>query len=209
MGFWQRLFQKTGTASRNPAIDQIHRYFKRLDARQAEAVRRIPRLAGTLRQGADYICERVLIDFFKEYDERFQSGILAEMTDAKRFKVTEGLLHFMMLQVFSDLAAHVRDRNLAGLLSDAVHFEIFGELPREQGSFVEYLKYENPNFEDPSAAPIYKFGHDMAACIGFTDMNFPTMVAQQSFLVVELTKKLSQLALNDAAETTAPSGISR
>lgn len=197
MGFLDRIFRIAKSETSNPAIKKLYYHFRTLTPTQATAVNRVPKLANTLREGTDYIYQRVICEMLQEYDERFHSQILPQMDDDRKQKVKSSLLHYMLVQVYSDLSSHVGDQNMAGLMVDAVHYEIFGALPLEKGSFVEYLQYENPNFEDPTGAPVYKFGHDMAAVTGFVDMYLPMMFSQQSPLILELTKKLTALALVD------------
>jgi hypothetical protein len=206
MGIWNRLFRPAQETGSNPAIKKLHHHFRKLTPKQSEAVRRLPTLAVTLRQGADYIYQRVILDLLQEYDARFQAGILSRLDEERKRRITEGLIHFMMVQVYADLTEFVEDRNMAGLLADAVHFELFGDLPKETGSFVEYFNYDLSNFEDPSAAPAYKFGHDLAALTGFAEMSLPLMLSQQSLLVAKLTNELTRLALSN--ETLSPGAAS-
>jgi hypothetical protein len=197
MGIWNRLFGGAQGKRGNPAIKQLHRYAPKPTPDQSEAIERVPKLAATLHEGADYIYRRVIQDTLREFDERFDSKIVPSLDEEKQERMTVCLLHYMIFQAYADLSVRIHDPNLAGFMLDAVHFELFGELPGEKGSFIEYLKYENQNFEDPSAAPVYKFGFDLAAITGLPDMNLPLILSQQSPLIRELTGKLTHLALAD------------
>jgi hypothetical protein len=197
MGIWNRIFGDSEGKRANPAVKRLRRYAPRPTPDQSEAIDRVPRLAATFHQGADYIYQRVIQDTLREFDERFDSGIVASLDTEKRGRMTECLLHYMIFQAYADLSVRIDDPNFAGFLLDAVHFELFGELPGEKESFIAYLKYENKNFEDPSAAPVYKFGFDLAAITGFPDMNLPLILSQQSPLIRELTGRLTRLALAD------------
>ncbi|HET6370593.1 MAG TPA: hypothetical protein VFG95_05310 [Nitrospiria bacterium] len=197
MGMWTRLFGGAKHKEANPVVKRIRRYVPNPTPDQSVAIERVPKLAATLHQGADYIYRRVIQDTLQEFDARFDSKIVPSIDEEKRGQMTECLLHYMIFQAYADLSARIHDPNLAGFMLDAVHYELFGELPGEKESFIAYLKYENKNFEDPSAAPIYKFGFDLAAITGLPDMNLPLILSQQSPLIRELTGRLTQLALTD------------
>ncbi|MFQ5781267.1 MAG: hypothetical protein ACE5HN_10860, partial [Nitrospiria bacterium] len=79
-------------------------------------------------------------------------------------------------------------------LTDALHFEIYRMLP-SKNSFIEYLTYENPNFEDPDMAPAFKFGNDIADIFEIQDFSFSLMISQQSPLITEIFKKIIRLIL--------------
>ena len=206
MNFWKRLIGSGREKPANPALAKVRLHFPSPTPRQSTVIERVPRLAATFSQGADYVSERVIIDLMREYDERFRSGILRQLSDERRQRITRQTLHYMMFHAYAQLSSRVDDPNLAGLLLDAVHFEIFGSLPQEQGSFVEFLRYENRNFEDPAYAPAFKFGQDLAGITEMADINLPMMLSQQSPLIAELTRQLVQLAVSEEAAPSPPSG---
>ena len=205
MKFWKRVFGSAREKRANPALSKLRKHFRAPTPRQSSVIERVPKLAATFSQGADYICERVIFDLLREYDERFRSGVLRQLSDDRKRQITEQTLHYMMFHAYADLSSRVEDANLAGLLLDAVHFEIFGDFPKEKGSFVEFLSYENRNFEDPSYAPAFKFGQDLAAITEMADINLPMMLSQQSPLIVELTRQLTQLAFSEEAAPVSSS----
>lgn|GEM_PF-1937111 len=205
MGLWKKLFSAKN-APANPALKEVRRHLSKLTPRQSIALEKIPTLAATYLQGAGYIYDRVIRDLLREYDDRFGSGVLDRVDEAQTQKITEQVLHYMIFHAYSDLSARVDNPNLAGLLLAAVHFEIFSVLPSQMLSFLDFLRYENRNFEDPSYAPAYKFGQDIAAITGMADINLPVMLSQQSPLIAELTKKLTHLALGEDPPLSCASG---
>jgi hypothetical protein len=173
--------------SKNVAIDRLYRQQKSLDAGTEEILQKIPQMAEAIRQGESYLYEKVLVDLFQKYDIRF------------------GLTSLMLFQFFNELAERYPDTAIPSSLTDALHFEIYGSLPSKE-SFIDYLSYRNPNFENPQAAPAFKFGNDVAEILRTLDTSFSFMVAQQFPVIRDISKKLIRLVLfNEPIEdATAP-----
>lgn len=196
MNWLGNLFQRQ--RSKNLAIDRLYKRQKNLDAKTAEIIERIPQMAEAFRQGESYLYEKVLLDLLQKYDLRFQSDVAAQIDDAKKAALLRRLTAVMLFQFFNELAERYPDEALPSSLTDALHFEIYRSLPSKE-SFIDYLSYRNPNFENPQAAPAFKFGNDVAEILRTLDTSFSFMVAQQFPLVRDISKKLIRLVLFDEA----------
>ncbi len=190
------LFNPEIRKIRNPALREIY-LNGQPQGKIKDAIDRIGRLSQAMKEGSAYIYERVFQQVFHEYDERFGSDILAKMSPERRKRMERRIVDYLLVCVFREMTQIAGDPAAGSLFTDAIHFEIFGAPPGADGSFIDFLTYENPNLEDPKSAPVFKFGHEMSQMTGTIDMSFPLVMAQQSAIVLELGKRLVRFALFD------------
>lgn len=203
MGWLNQLFERKPTA-KNPALKALYRTRVKVDSRGEEIIRRLPQLGETIRQGAEYLFHKVVEEQIGQYDARFGSSISQQIDDPKRSAILQKLTAFMLLSFFNELSELYPDSPLPSGLTDALHYEIYQALPAK-GSFIDYLTYQNPNFEDPRLAPAFKFGNDLAEIMQTLDLSFSFMVSQQSPVISEVSRKLIRLVLFDEPVEAAPS----
>ncbi len=150
----------------------------------------LPSVASGISQGADSIYRQLLIEQFKDYEERYGCALLADINDAKQKTLVHVVVSFM-LYTFCNSIAQTRPEQIAIPLTSALHFEIYNEKPSAgAGSFLDYMTYQNPNFEDPKMAPAFKFGNEIAQIMETMDMAFSLMASQQAILISEITRKI-------------------
>ncbi|MBI3802720.1 MAG: hypothetical protein HY282_03045 [Nitrospirae bacterium] len=203
MGWLQKLLQRTPTP-KNPAVKTLYRTDKKLDSKTEEIINRLPQLGDTIRQGAEYLYHKVLQEQIGHYDTRFGSNISKQIDDTKQSAILKKLTGFMLVAFFNQLSELYPDSPVPSGLTDALHYEIYQALPAK-GSFVDYLTYRNPNFEDPRLAPAFKFGNDIAEIMQTLDLSFSFMISQQSPVIMEISQKLIRLVLFDEPIEAAPS----
>jgi hypothetical protein len=198
----ENLFQKK--YHQNPAINTLYRAERKLDPKIEEIISLLPKMAEAVRQGGDYLYEKTLRDQILVYDTRFGSSVSAQIDDSKKSVLTRKLVSLMLVSFFNELSELYPDSPFPSSLTDALHFEIYQALPGKE-SFVDYLTYRNPNFEDPRMAPAFKFGNDVAEILETLDLSFSMMVSQQSPLITDISRKLVRLVLFNEPIEAAPS----
>ncbi len=186
LSFFQFFFK----TERNP----YHRLVLKQDksAETKALLTMLPSLATGFTQGADSIYSRLLIEQFKDYEERYGCALLSQINDAKKVVLVRTIINFM-LYTFYHKIAETYPKELSVSLSAALHFEIWGNSPGElpaSVSFIDYLTYQNPNFEDRKLAPAFKFGNEIAQIMATMDMAFSCMASQQAILISEITRKI-------------------
>ena len=192
MKWLENLFQKK--YHQNPAVDTLYRAERKLDPKIEEIVSLLPKMAEAIQQGGDYLYEKVLRDQIQIYDTRFESSVSAQIDDSKKSDLTRKVISLMLVSFFNELSELYPDSPFPSSLTDALHFEIYQALPAKE-SFIDYLTYRNPNFEDPRLAPAFKFGNDVAEILETLDLSFSIMVSQQSPLITDISRKLVRLVL--------------
>lgn len=203
MKWLENLFQKK--YHQNPAVDTLYRAERKLDPKIEEIISLLPQTADAIRQGGDYLYEKVLRDQILVYDTRFGSSVSAQIDDSKKNALTRKVVSLMLVSFFNELSGLYPDSPIPSSLTDALHFELYQALPAKE-SFVDYLTYRNPNFEDPRMAPAFKFGNDVAEILETLDLSFSIMVSQQSPLIADISRKLVRLVLfNEPIEAAPPS----
>jgi len=195
------LFQRKPTS--NPAVKSLRRSSGNLDPKIEEMIPLLPKLGDTLRQGADYLFIKVLQEQIRNYDARFGSRIVDQIDDLKKSAILRKLTALMLVTFFNELSERYPSSPVPSALTDAVHYEIYQALPSKD-SFIDYLTYRNPNFEDPRMAPAFKFGNDIAEIMQTLDLSFSFMVSQQSPIISEISRKLIRLVLFDEPIEAAP-----
>ena len=160
-------------------------------------------MAEAIRQGGDYLYVKVLKDQIQDYDTRFGSNVSAQIDDSKRVALTSKLTSLMLVSFFNQLSELYPDSPIPSSLTDALHFEIYQTLPSKD-SFIDFLTYQNPNFEDPRMAPAFKFGNDVAEILETLDLSFSIMVSQQPPLISDISRKLVRLVLFNEPIEAAP-----
>jgi hypothetical protein len=189
----------------NPAVHTLYRTERKLDPKIEEIISLLPKMAEAMQQGGDYLYIKVLKDQIQDYDIRFGSNVSAQIDDSKKSALTRKLTSLMLTSFFNQLSELYPDSPIPSSLTDALHFEIYQALP-SQGSFVDFLTYQNPNFEDPRMAPAFKFGNDVAEILETLDLSFSIMVSQQSPLISDISRKLVRLVLfNEPIEAASTS----
>ena len=189
----------------NPAVHTLYRAERKVDPKIEEIISLLPKMAEAIQQGGAYLYEKVLKDQIEVYDTRFGSNVSAQIDDSKKAVLTRKLTCLMLVSFFNELSEIYPDSPFPSSLTDALHFEIYQTLPGKE-SFIDYLTYQNPNFEDPRMAPAFKFGNDVAEILETLDLSFSIMVSQQSSLIRDISKKLTRLVLfNEPIEAAPPS----
>lgn len=201
MSWLDTLFQRKPTS--NPAVRSLRRNQGRLAPKIEEMITLLPNMGETIRQGADYLFIKVLQEQIRDYDVRFGSKVVDQIDDSKRSAILRKLTGLMLVTFFNELSEQYPDSPLPSALTDAVHYEIYQALPSKD-SFIDYLTYRNPNFEDPRLAPAFKFGNDVAEIMQTLDLSFSFMVSQQTTIISEISRKLIRLVLFDEAIEAAP-----
>lgn len=202
MGWLHSLFQRR-EPFKNPAVESLYRRHGTFDVKTADLVDRLPAMADVFRQGGEYLYEKVLKEQIGNYDVRFSSNIVGRIDESKRLAILRKLTAFMLVSYFNELSEIHPDSPVPSSLTDALHFELYGAMPSND-SFVDYLTYRNPNFEDPKLAPAFKFGNDIAELLETLDLSFSFMVAQQTPVILEISRKLIRLVLFNEPIETAP-----
>lgn len=163
----------------------------------------LPKMGETIRQGADYLYLKVLQEQIRDYDVRFGSKVVDQIDEPKKSAILRKLTGLMLVTFFNELSEQYPDSTLPSALTDALHYEIYRALPAKD-SFIDYLTYRNPNFEDPRLAPAFKFGNDIAEIVQTLDLSFSFMISQQSTIISEISRKLIRLVLFDEPIEAAP-----
>lgn len=187
----------------NPAIDALYRKIKTGDSRTEEFISLLPKLAAAIEEGRAYLYRKVLESQIKDFDEHYGSKVFAKIDDTKKAAILHKLTGFMLVSYFNELSDLYPDTSLPSSLTDALHFEIYGALPSKD-SFVDYLTYKNPNFDDVGMAPAFKFGNDIAEILETFEFSFPLMISQQSPLIRQISKKIIRLVLFDEPIEAGP-----
>jgi hypothetical protein len=196
----ENLFPKK---HQNPAVHTLYRAERNLDPKIEEIISLLPKMAEAIDQGGKYLYEKVLEDQIRDYDRRFGSSVSAQIDDSKKAALTRKLTSLMLVSFFNELSELYPDSSSPSSLTDALHFEIYQALPSKE-SFIDYLTYQNPNFEDPRMAPAFKFGNDVAEILETLDFSFSMMVSQQSPLISDISRKLVRLVLFNEPIEAAP-----
>lgn len=160
----------------------------------------LPNFANGISQGADSIYRRLLIEQFKDYEERYGCTLLAQINDKTEAALVRTVISFM-LYTFCNKIAETYPEPISSPLTSALHFEIYKEKPIKgaqcrtghiapAGSFLDYMTYQNPNFEDRRLAPAFKFGNEIAQIMETMDMAFSFMASQQAVLIAEITQRI-------------------
>jgi len=187
----------------NPAIDALYRKVKTADSRTEEFISLLPKLAAAMEEGRDYLYRKVLEAQIIDFDEHYGSHVFEKINDTKKTALLNKLTGFMLISYFNELSELYPDTELPSSLTDALHFEIYGALPSKD-SFAAYLTYKNPNFDDASMAPAFKFGNDVADILETYELSFPLMISQQSPLIRQISKKIIRLVLFDEPIEAGP-----
>lgn len=201
MSWLNTLFQRKRTA--NPAVKLLRRNQGTLDPKVEEIITLLPKMGETIRQGADYLFMKVLQEQIRNYDARFGSRVVDQIDDPKKVALLRKLTGLMLVTFFNELSEPYPDSPIPSALTDAVHYEIYQALPSKD-SFIDYLTYRNPNFEDPRLAPAFKFGNDIAEIMQTLDLSFSFMISQQTTIISEISRKLIRLVLFDEPIEAAP-----
>lgn len=194
MKWFENLFQKK--YHQNPAVQSLYRAERNLDPKIEEILSLLPKMGEAIRQGGDYLYVKVLKDQIEVYDTRFGSNVSAQIDESKKSALTRKVISLMLVSFFNELSDLYPDSPFPSSLTDALHFEIYQTLPAKE-SFIDFLTYRNPNFEDPRMAPAFKFGNDVAEILETLDLSFSIMVSQQSPLISDISRKLVRLVLFD------------
>lgn len=200
MNFFQGLFNRKKHP--NPAINALYRKQKSLDPKAEEIIVLLPKLAKTYKEGGAYLLHKTLLSQFEEYDAQYGVALSKEMTEEKSAQMLDKITSVMLLTCFKALSNVFPDGPYPSALTDALHYEIYGALPGKD-SFVAYLTYKNPNFEDSQMAPAFKFGADISEIVGMSDLSFSFLVAQQVAVISDVSGRLTRWILFD--EPLSPS----
>ncbi len=180
--------------SKNPYLRSALKAIRDPNARAAFSAQ-LPRITETFQQAADVVYHRVILEQFRDYEARYDSHIVDKINEAKRAALMRAIISFMLYAFFRQREGvlsgpSASDSSEASLrMTYALHFEIYKAKPAEK-SFIDYLTYRNPNFEDAALAPAFKFGNDLSDIIGIADLPFSFMASQQAMILSEITRKL-------------------
>jgi len=184
LGIWKFLFKTDGNPYRNLVLKQ-----GRSDQTMA-LLAILPSIASGISQGADAIYRKLLIAQFTDYEERYGCTLLARINDEKKAALICVTVSFMLYTFLIRIAA-TSPEQISAPLTAALHFDIYHEKPKAgTGSFLDYMIYQNPKFEDPKMAPAFKFGNEIAQIMETMDMAFSFMASQQAILISEITRKI-------------------
>jgi len=193
---------------KNPAVAQLYRQHKSLDQKASEIVTGLPDFTKAIISGGDYIYQRIVAAQIKEYDLHYGSAVIhqIEIDPTKEDAMIRKIIGFMLFLFYRELALLYPDASLPLSLSSALHFEIYQSMPAYD-SFLDYLNYHNPNFEDPAFAPAFKFGNDIAQITGVRDISFSFAISQQISLIGDISRKIIRWMLfhEPIAPTVTPS----
>ncbi|MFQ5543004.1 MAG: hypothetical protein ACE5FY_01480 [Nitrospiria bacterium] len=201
MTFFRRLFKKK--THPNPAVDLLYHQFQTLDPESEQVVSKLPDLAKAFREGGDYLLQKAILDSIQDYDDRFDSAVLAQVSGLKKTRMLRRLISLMLVSFFGEVEAFVKNSEKALFLAKALHFELYQALPLKE-CFMDYLAYQNPHFDNPKMAPAYKFGTDISAIAETPDLSFSFLISQQTMVIDDISKKLARWALFDEAIEPAP-----
>ncbi len=167
---------------------------KSTDSRTEEFVSLLPKLAAAIEEGRDYLYRKVLEAQIKDFDAHYGRHVFEKIDDTKKTAILHKLTAFMLVSYFNELTDLYNDTALPSSLTDALHFEIYEAMP-SKNSFVDFLTYKNPNFDDASMAPAFKLGNDVAEILETFDFSFPLIISQQAPLIRQISKKIIRLVL--------------
>ncbi len=211
--WWNRvlsLFDKEGRSG-NRALAALLRHRGDFDAQMEAIVAALPRLAGVLLEGRDYLYEKVILAAMDDYDLRAQSAIVKEIDAAKEAALRDELAAIMLFAFHEQgTQLYPQKPEWATGLTHALHGEMATHASRPVSSTFEtgvmtYLSYRNPHFEDPKVAYAFRFGQRMAQIMETLDTPFALMMAQQATVSADTTRKLTRWVLFD--EPIAPEAI--
>ena len=165
----------------------------------------LPLFAEGVTKGADSIYRQLLIEQFRDYEERYGCALLSRIDGGKKSALVRVVVGLMLYHFWIRIAES--HSTLVSIpLTSALHFEIYHEKPSPKAgnslseSFLDYMNYQNPHFEDPKMAPAFKFGNDIAEIMETLNISFSFMASQQAILISEITRKiLDGLLLNKEA----------
>ncbi|VAX32434.1 hypothetical protein MNBD_NITROSPIRAE01-2149 [hydrothermal vent metagenome] len=156
----------------------------------------LPKLAETYKEGGVYLLHKTLLDQFEEYDAQYGVTLSKEITEEKSAQMLDKITSLMLMTCFKELSRVLPEGSSPSALTDALHYEIYGALPNKD-SFVAYLTYENPNFEDHKMAPAFKFGKDISEIVAMPDLAFSFLVSQQFAVISDVSGRLTRWILFD------------
>jgi hypothetical protein len=198
MGLFQFLFKTKANPYNRLALKQSK------SAETKALLAMLPSLVTGFTQGADSIYRRLLIEQFKDYEQRYGCALLHQINDEKKFALVRVVSSFM-LYTFCKKIAETHPSPVALPLTCALHFEIYKEKPingvSPVGSFMNYITYQNPNFEDRKLAPAFLFGNEVAQIMETMDMAFSFMASQQAILISEITQKILTELMSGLVQT--------
>jgi hypothetical protein len=187
------FFSFLSAQNKNPYIRQVLKKSKALETK--ELIARLPSIANAIAQGADAIYHKLLYAQFQDYEQRYDCSIVTLIDEDKKAELIRLITGFMLYTFYNRENEQSRDAPSVPL-TYALHFEIYKNEPKGE-SFLDYLTYQNPNFEDPKMAPAFKFGNEMAQRMRTMDTAFLFMASQQSVLIAEITQKILNGLLNE------------
>ena len=159
----------------------------------------LPLIASGILQGADSIYRQLLIEQFKDYEERYGCTLVTHINEVRQ-KTLVCVVTSFMLYTFYKKIRETSPEQISVPLTSALHFEIYKEKPSNE-SFLGYMAYQNPNFEDPKMAPAFKFGNEIAQIMETMDMAFSMMASQQAILISEITRRILDGLMSDPLES--------
>lgn len=192
MGLFQRLFRRKKHP--NPAINALHYSVGSFDPKVSEMILLLPKLSETFQEGGAYLLQKTLLTQFKEYDAQYGANLSEEVNEEKSKQMLVRVMSLMLVVFFKELSRILPDGPYPSALSDALHYEIYGALPGKE-SFIAYLTYENPNFEDAKMSPAFKFGNDISEIVSVSDLSFSFMAAQQVAVISDIASRLTRWVL--------------
>jgi len=184
-----RLFQFLFRTDANPYHRLVLKESKSDEATKA-LLAGLSGLAFGFSQGADAIYRQLLIEQFKDYEQRYGCTLLAHIDIVKQACLVRAVRSFMLYTFCHQIAESGKEQTAIPLTS-ALYFEIYKEKPAQgRGDFLDYIMYQNPHFEDRNMAPAFKFGNEIAQIMETMDMAFSMMASQQAILIAEITRRI-------------------
>ncbi len=195
MGLFKNIFQKKRHA--NPAINRLYHSLDSFDPKIEAMIPLLPKLAQTYEEGGTYLLHKTLLSQFKEYDVEYGHTLSEELNEKKSEDMLRKVISLMLVSFFRELSSLFPEGPYPSAMTDALHYEIYHALPGSEDSFVEFLLYKNPKFEDVRMAPAYKFGNDISEILSIPDLTFSFMVAQQVAVISDISRRLMRWVFFD------------
>ncbi len=160
-----------------------------MDAETNQLADKLPQIAAIFRDASVSIYNKVLLPQFQDYEERYGPGLVSQINDKKRAALIATIQGYMLHTFFRLVEERYPEQKIALPMTHFIGEEI--DTHKAGGVlFLDYVNYQNPNFEEVRMASAFKFGNDIGKIVGTVDRPFTFMASQQAMIVSEITKKL-------------------
>ncbi len=189
------MWRFSKSKSSNTAVDQLRRHRGQSRAQVSEWIAVLPQMASALKQGRDYLYDRVVCTALRDYDIRAGSQIAHAMGAAQADALREELMAVLLFTFFQEQSKRDVEPSVAWLLTDALHYAVY-DRPATAGEGVcAYRDDQNPHFEDPKIAYAFRFGQRIGQIMETLDLPFSLMMSQHAVCVAQVCKTLMDQVL--------------